>query len=91
MSSLLHRLLLYCLFFASIFNNIPVEVPSACARFSNELIVHPDCILRDKFMNLVQISDLEGGHFAAFEAPEALAGDVYAFVEKVEALRKIDK
>lgn len=63
---------------------IPVEVPSACARFSHELAVYPDNILKDKYKNLIHISDLEGGHFAAFEVPKVLADDVYAFTEKVE-------
>ncbi|XP_023310063.1 juvenile hormone epoxide hydrolase 1-like isoform X2 [Anoplophora glabripennis] len=67
---------------------IPVEVPSGCARFSHELFIQPDFVLRGKYSNLIHISDLEGGHFAAFEAPEILAEDVFAFTEKVEALRK---
>ncbi|XP_023312674.1 juvenile hormone epoxide hydrolase 1-like, partial [Anoplophora glabripennis] len=68
-------------------NNVPVRVPSACARFSKDLLIHPESILRDKFKNLIHISDLEGGHFAAFEVPKTLADDVYAFIDKLETLQ----
>lgn len=68
-----------------------MKVPSGCARFSNELLIQPDSILRDKYPNLIHISDLEGGHFAAFEAPKVLADDIFAFTDKVEGLRENTK
>ncbi|KAJ8926603.1 hypothetical protein NQ314_021012 [Rhamnusium bicolor] len=64
--------------------SIPTTVPSACARFSHELVYQPETVLRDKFVNLVHVADYEGGHFAAAEEPELLANDLYIFVEKVE-------
>ncbi|KAJ8925185.1 hypothetical protein NQ315_001370 [Exocentrus adspersus] len=66
--------------------SIPVEVPSGCARFSHELSTQPDSILRDNYKNLIHLTDHDGGHFAAFEVPDVLAEDIYAFTEKVEAL-----
>lgn len=48
----------------------------------------PEWILRDKYLNLIYISDHDQGHFAAFEVPETFAEDFYRFVEKVEKLPK---
>lgn len=58
-----------------------MKVPSACARFRHDFYP-PDGILGEIFENLLHLSDLEGGHFAALEAPHALAGDVFAAVQK---------
>ncbi|CAH0561419.1 unnamed protein product [Brassicogethes aeneus] len=67
-----------------ILNKIPVKVPSGCARFSNEIFYMPDLLLEDKFPNLIHSSELEGGHFAAFEVPDVLAKDIIEFVQKAE-------
>ena len=58
-------------------------MPSACALFPNEISLSPECALRDKFANLVEIGDMpRGGHFAAFEEPQLLADHVYLSVKK---------
>ncbi|XP_063244853.1 juvenile hormone epoxide hydrolase 1-like [Bacillus rossius redtenbacheri] len=64
------------------FERIPVEVPTACALFPNELAYQSEFILKDKYKNLVQVSDMpRGGHFAAFEEPLLLANDVWSAVK----------
>ncbi|XP_074031164.1 juvenile hormone epoxide hydrolase 1 [Leptinotarsa decemlineata] len=67
-------------------DNIPTKVPYGCARFWYELAFQPEAILREMFQNLVHVSDYEGGHFAAFEEPAALAQDIFKFTDKVEKL-----
>jgi len=70
---------------------IPIskEVPCACARFSQEIGYYTDSILKEKFTNLIQTTDFTvGGHFAAMEEPELLAGDVFSAVSKMEKLRR---
>jgi len=68
----------------SLYCSIPSEVPTACARFKNDLSVTPESLLRLRYPNLVQASIYhDGGHFAALEVPEVLAKDVYDFIEKI--------
>lgn len=43
------------------------------------------------FTNLIQLSDYEGGHFAAFQLPEVLATDIFNAVEKFEKFNKETK
>uniref|UniRef100_A0A1B6JZ18 Epoxide hydrolase n=1 Tax=Homalodisca liturata TaxID=320908 RepID=A0A1B6JZ18_9HEMI len=63
------------------FDQAPVKVPTAIARFPNELAHQPRCFLEKKFTNLVQVTDMPtGGHFAAFEEPKLLADDIWDFV-----------
>lgn len=62
-------------------------VPAACARFRYDFYT-PDGQLRDLFANLLQLSDLEGGHFAAFQLPDILADDLFKAVEKFERYNK---
>lgn len=64
-------------------------MPTACARFSNELVYQPEWVLKDKFTNLIQVSDLEGGHFAPLEVPHTLAEDLYKFAEKIEFFSRL--
>ncbi|XP_057668361.1 juvenile hormone epoxide hydrolase 1-like [Diorhabda carinulata] len=66
--------------------SIPVEVPSGCSRFKYELAWFPESILKDKYKNLVHVTNHEGGHFAAFEVPEVLAKDIIDFTTKVESM-----
>nr|QHB21920.1 juvenile hormone epoxide hydrolase 2 [Colaphellus bowringi] len=73
-------------------DNIPItDVPSACARFWYDLAFFPEAVLRERFQNLVHISDYEAGHFPAMEVPDVLAQDIFTFTEKVEKLNKSDK
>lgn len=74
--------LCHVLDFITLIFRIPTNVPSACARFSHELFYSPEIVLRLKFKNLVHISDLDGGHFAALEVPELLAKDIYEATDK---------
>lgn len=71
------------------FDNLPVNVPSACAAFPREILFHPESLLRSKYTNLIQYNDLpRGGHFAALEEPTLLANDIFEFVSKTEDIRK---
>lgn len=64
-------------------------MPIACAAFPHELFYQPESLLRDKYTNLIQFNNLpRGGHFAAFEEPALLAGDIFEFVSKSEDIRK---
>lgn len=69
-------------------DRIPVTVPSACARFSKELMYQPPALLEDKYPNLIHTVDYDGGHFASFELPEVMANDIYMFLEKVGQIPK---
>ncbi|XP_075228516.1 juvenile hormone epoxide hydrolase 1-like [Lycorma delicatula] len=63
----------------------PVTVPSACARFPEEIAYQPEILLQEKFINLTRVSDPpRGGHFAAFEVPELMADDIYESVKIIE-------
>ncbi|XP_018309198.1 juvenile hormone epoxide hydrolase 1 isoform X2 [Mycetomoellerius zeteki] len=74
---------------ASGIDDLPVDVPVACAVFPHELAYQPKSLLRDKFTNLIQFNHLpRGGHFAAFEEPVLLADDIFSFVSTVEDIRK---
>lgn len=56
----------------------PVNVPTVCARFRYELSYQPKFVLKQKYKKLVAVSDFDnGGHFAAFENPQEVAGDVW--------------
>ncbi|XP_011250832.1 juvenile hormone epoxide hydrolase 1 [Camponotus floridanus] len=70
-------------------DELPVNVPTACAAFPHELAYQSESLLRDKFTNLIQFNHLpRGGHFAAFEEPGLLADDIFEFVSKTENIRK---
>lgn len=65
---------------------VETAVPTACARFANDIGQSLDWQLRDKYTNLVQSTWHErGGHFAAMEVPQVLYADFVEFVAKVEA------
>ncbi|XP_008558713.1 juvenile hormone epoxide hydrolase 2 [Microplitis demolitor] len=65
----------------------PIKVPSACAQFPHELLYYPPSLLKEKYMDLVQVSRMpRGGHFAALEEPKLLSDDVWKFVATVENL-----
>ncbi|XP_060535315.1 juvenile hormone epoxide hydrolase 1-like [Cylas formicarius] len=69
-------------------DEIPIKVPTGCARFAYELLYPPRKAMGGRFPNLVHLTDYEdGGHFAAFEIPSILAEDIYQFVDKVERLK----
>ncbi|KAK6628634.1 hypothetical protein RUM43_002449 [Polyplax serrata] len=63
----------------------PIPVPTACARFHNDLLWQPESFLREQFINLIHVSDFEDiGHFSAFEAPKEYNHDVWTAVQKIE-------
>nr|XP_020642300.1 epoxide hydrolase 1 [Pogona vitticeps]XP_020642301.1 epoxide hydrolase 1 [Pogona vitticeps]XP_020642302.1 epoxide hydrolase 1 [Pogona vitticeps] len=63
----------------------PVHVPTGIASFPHEIIYIPQAWVQQKYVNIISFNYMpRGGHFAAFEEPELLAGDVVQFVEKVE-------
>ncbi|XP_046395927.1 juvenile hormone epoxide hydrolase 1-like [Ischnura elegans] len=75
-------------------DNIPVKtVPVAISRFPEELLYTPEFAIRNKFHNLVRLSDQpRGGHFAAFEEPRLMADEIWDSVKAMEldhAKRKI--
>ncbi|KAJ8985150.1 hypothetical protein NQ317_012802 [Molorchus minor] len=65
----------------------PITVPTACARFKYDFYT-ADGVLGEIFTNLLQLTDHEGGHFAAFQLPKVLADDIYDAVEKFEEYNK---
>lgn len=66
-------------------DRVPTNVPTACARFKNDLAHEIDWVLKDKYTNLVQSTyHKNGGHFAALELPNVLYEDFMNFVKKVE-------
>ncbi|XP_050348849.1 juvenile hormone epoxide hydrolase-like [Nymphalis io] len=76
-----------------IVHEIPTKVPTAAIKFLHEIIYQPDCILRDKFPNLVHSTTLDfGGHFAGMHTPKELADDVFeSVVEFIKFHEKNDK
>ncbi|KAI4471873.1 epoxide hydrolase 1-related [Holotrichia oblita] len=63
--------------------SIPTDVPMACARFENEIFYQSDELLKHKFTNLLQTSDIsDGGHFAALEVPQLVAEDLWSACAK---------
>lgn len=60
---------------------VPTSVPTACARFWNDIAHSLDWQLRDKYTKLMQSTYYEnGGHFAAMEVPHVLLKDFLKFV-----------
>ncbi|PNF15772.1 Juvenile hormone epoxide hydrolase 1 [Cryptotermes secundus] len=72
--------------FALKLDSIPSITPTACAAFPNELAYQPKSLLQEKYLKLVQYTDMpRGGHFAAFEEPELLADDVFEAVKIMDS------
>ncbi|EAL40266.2 AGAP008686-PA [Anopheles gambiae str. PEST] len=66
------------------YENIPTNVPAACAKFRHELFQYPDWILKEHFTNLMQSNHYnDGGHFAAMQLPEVLYKDIVQFVNRL--------
>lgn len=65
--------------------SIPITVPTACARFHNDLAWQSEYILKDSYVNLQQVTDYpDGGHFAAMEVPKVLNEDIWSAVKKFQ-------
>ncbi len=60
----------------------PVTVPTALAHFPGEFYPMPSRALAERQYNVQRMTKMAaGGHFAAFEEPQAFAQDVIAFFE----------
>lgn len=65
-------------------DRVPIQVPTACARFKQDLAHEFDWQLAGRFPKLVQSTHYRnGGHFAAMELPDVLYNDFTAFVKKL--------
>ncbi|KAK4877711.1 hypothetical protein RN001_010217 [Aquatica leii] len=75
--------------FGTKWDQIPVQVPTACVRFENDLAYFSETILEGTFKKLVQINDVQNaGHFAAFEEPELMANDIWSAVDQFRRVHK---
>lgn len=64
-------------------SRVTTKVPIAAAFFKNEIYNQFPFLLKEKFLNIVQVSYFEkGGHFASIEVPEVLHQDIIDFVAK---------
>jgi len=62
-----------------------IETPTAYASFPRETR-HPPRTFAEPFFNLVRWTEMErGGHFAALEVPDLMAGDLAAFCGQLRA------
>ncbi|XP_043590093.1 juvenile hormone epoxide hydrolase 1-like [Bombus pyrosoma] len=69
-------------------DQLPINVPTACAAFPQELLLQPESLLKSRYPNIIQYNIMpRGGHFAAFEEPRLLADDIFSFVKKTEELK----
>ena len=60
-------------------------MPVGFADFPKELYRAPKYLISGKFPNLIQYTRMpRGGHFAAMEEPELLAGDIINFINAAE-------
>lgn len=65
-------------------DRVPVQVPTGCARFKNDLAHSSDWQLSSKYPQLVHSTFYrKGGHFAAMEVPDFLYNDFTQFVKKL--------
>jgi len=73
-------------------SRIPLQMPVGFADFPEELYRAPLFLLLGKFPNLIQYTRMpRGGHFAAMEVPELLAGDIIGFAWEVDKKLKMHK
>lgn len=64
---------------------VPIDVPTGCVRFKNDIVHNTDWQLAEKYTNLVHSTYHEiGGQFAALEVPDVLYQDFLAFVDVVQ-------
>lgn len=67
----------------SLVSQSPTLIPTACARFKQDIGQMLDWQLKEKYWNLVHSTFyMEGGHFAALETPKILYEDFIQFVDK---------
>ncbi len=62
----------------------PVEIPAGCSIFPKEIFKTSERWAKKRFTNLVHFNVMEkGGHFAAFEQPEAFVSEVRSCFRQV--------
>lgn len=65
-------------------DRVPVQVPTGCARFKNDIAHAFDWQLNLKYPKLIHSTyNQAGGHFAALEVPQMLYNDFTTFVKKL--------
>jgi len=70
---------------------LPVSVPTGVASFPNEVFLTLETVVRSHLENAVHYTLMsQGGHFAAMELPEILAGDIVTFIKLVEQTTATD-
>ena len=58
----------------------PITVPTGYAAFPKEILLPPRAIAEKTYTNIQRWTEMKkGGHFAAMEQPEALAGEIQNF------------
>ncbi len=63
-----------------------IDVPTGYAAFPREILRPPQSLAAGTYTNIRQWTVMErGGHFAAMEQPEALAGDVLRFLRPLRS------
>lgn len=64
----------------------PVDVPTGCSIFPDEIIRPPRAAVARQYRDLCYWRELDrGGHFAAAEVPDVLAGEIRDFVARLPA------
>ena len=60
-------------------NPAPITIPSGCSMFPKEIFRASERWVQKRYQNLVYWNELErGGHFAAFERPDAFVDEIRA-------------
>lgn len=58
-------------------------MPTGVLKLKHEVVYQPDCVLKDKYPNLVHSTTLNfGGHYAGLEVPELLAEELFKATQK---------
>jgi juvenile hormone epoxide hydrolase len=64
-------------------DRVPVQAPTGCAHYKNELTHQFNFILKERFQNIVHTSYFEdGGHFAAMQLPKIMYEDFVEYVKR---------
>ncbi|XP_022660234.1 epoxide hydrolase 1-like [Varroa destructor] len=62
-----------------------VRIPAGYSVFPHDLVCAPRALVMDTYTNLTMVNyHKDGGHFAAYELPNALEADIRKFVQGVE-------
>lgn len=65
-------------------DRVPIQVPTGCARFEQDLFHETDWQLNVKYPKMLHSTyHRNGGHFAAMQLPDVLYNDFQQFVKKL--------